>query len=92
MVAESLCRLEVKFEAILFEVNMVFVCHCAEAIRKFGIEVLYHSPDTRDGNRRLVFELFLSDRFVKVLSFVVPINGCLGNLVDIKTQPERNES
>jgi hypothetical protein len=76
----------------MFEVNVVFMCHFAEAIRKAGIKALNDSPYTGDVNGRLVTELALGDRFVKILSFVVSTYGSIGNVADINAQSDRNKS
>jgi hypothetical protein len=88
-IAVSFNRLGVKrFQTILVEVDVVFVGDFSEELGELGVEILYHSSDTQDGNGGSVVKLSRGDGFVEVLSFVVSIDGCFGDLIDIETQPE----
>jgi hypothetical protein len=88
-IAVSFSRLGVKrFQTILVEVDVVFVGDFSEELGELGVEILYHSSDTRDGNGGSIVKLFPGDGFAEVLSFVVSIDGRFGDLIDIETQPE----
>jgi hypothetical protein len=48
----------------------------------------YTTARIRDSNGGNVLKPFLCDGLVEVLSFVVSIDGCFGDLVNIETRPE----
>jgi hypothetical protein len=77
-----------KLQTIVVKVDIVFVGDFSKELGELGIEILYHCSDTRDGNGGSVLKPLLGDGFVEVLSFVVSIDGCFGDLIDIETQPE----
>jgi hypothetical protein len=76
----------------LIEVDVVLVGDFSEELGELGVEILYYSSDTRDGNRGSVLEPFLGNGFMEALSFVVPIDGRFGDLINVETQPEGDKN